>query len=172
MRHNDLLELVCVLSDYVDRDGSQYVKSRMFGTASFKCVDAQTNATFRVSVFHMRSGQGDMAIPGKDKDKFKMKVFAQVFQKLYGDASTLAADTLSVLVGDQNMDESLVKKALEPIKLDESVGIKIINPTGVRGDGLGRVGQDRGPQASTTSPRDRPRPFQGRGLSRGDVAPR
>jgi len=34
---------------------------------------------------------------------------------LYGDASTLAEDTLSVLVGDQDMGRKLVQKALMPI---------------------------------------------------------
>jgi len=143
MRHNTLLEPMDISTHHANRDGPKHIKQRKFGVATFRCVDARSTATFKVGVFHLRSGQDKMAIPGKDrahKAAFKMSVLSQVWKKLYGDASTLAEDTLSVLVGDQNMDRKLVQTALMPIELDENAGIAILNPASgiLRGDGPGR----------------------------------
>ena len=47
---------------------------------------------------------------------------------------------VKVLVGDFNMDSELVTETLSPIETAEECTVRIINPTGVRGDGSGRMG--------------------------------
>ena len=86
-----------------------------------------------------------------------MKVPSTVFQNIYGNAETLAANDVKVPVGDFNMEVDLVKEALKPIQLEDSVTVSIFCPTGVRGDELGRAGTPR--LAPRPPPiRDRPRP--------------
>ena len=80
-----------------------------------------------------------------------MKVPSTVFQNIYGNAETLAANDVNVHVGDFIMQD-LVKNTLKPNQLDDKVTFTIFCPTGIRGDGSGRIGSGRGPLALLRRP--------------------
>ena len=65
MRHNNLLQSDSIATQHVNENGGVRMADRKFGTVSFRCVDARnTAARFNVSVFHLRSGSGNMAGAG------------------------------------------------------------------------------------------------------------
>ena len=103
------------LSFHVNAQGTTHVNMRKSGTACFRCVDAR-ETIFHVTVFHLRSGQGNMKTPGRykrDKDIFKKNVLSQVFRNIYNNAEALAAD-IKVLVGDFNMETEVISDASSP----------------------------------------------------------
>ena len=64
-----MLEIETRYTFYVDEHGSKNMKMRKYGTACFRCVDARMDTRFHVTVFHLRSGQDHMTIPGKNKEE-------------------------------------------------------------------------------------------------------
>ena len=131
---------------WVDKLGDKHTKSRRYGTISFRCADARIESRFHVAVFHLRSGKGDMSIPGSNKpgrDRFKLKTLASVFHSIYSDDQTLAAHDVNVLVGDFNMEADLVTEAVQIFPLGADVTVHVWCPSGIRGDKLGRAGAPR-----------------------------